>query len=242
MRAWAYTARGTPSQVLKLRHDIPQPQPTDLKPDEVLIKISHVALFAPTVKLMILIPHLDSTPRYPEMGFSGTVVATVDSTSKESKQKFCPGDAVFGMLHPRQARIYNGVLAEYIIIPQSNVQHRPSHIKAEEAAGLGGAGCTSIQFAELSGLLRIDRVPHGREEHIVSTGHGKRVLITAGSGGTGAIMIQIAKMLVGEKGCVVATCSGRNAQTVVELGADEVSTIIKLAVLNVVQLHTYRAV
>lgn len=225
MKAWAYTARGTPNQVLKLRDDIPQPQISDLKPGDVLIKVSHVALFAPQVKIMIVTPHLNSNPRFPEFGFSGTVIAVTESASDGTETRFNPGDAVFGMLDPRQAKNYNGVLAEYIIMPQSNVLHRPSHIKPEQAVGLGGTGCTNIQFAEVSGLLKIERSADGEGERIVSIGRGKRVLVTAGSSGTGNVTVQLAKMLVGEKGRVVATCSERNAQAIKELGADEVSNL-----------------
>lgn len=229
MRAWAYTARGTPSQVLKFHHDMPQPQPTDLQPGQVLIKISHVALFAPAVKLMTLLPHLNSNPWFPENEFSGTIIAssnvdtTGQATTQRSNSRFRPGDPVFGMLDPRHAMNYNGVLAEYAILPESGVVRRPSNAKPEEAAGFGGSGCTAIQFLELCRLLKIASDVDGNGERIVSTGSGKRVLITAGSSGTGVMMIQLAKRLVGKEGCVVATCSEKNAELVRGLGADEVS-------------------
>lgn len=228
MKAWTYTARGTPSQVLKLRHDIPEPRSSDLKPGEVLIKVSHVALFAPHVKLMILAPHFNDNPWIPENEFSGTVVAASDADSttliKPLVPGFQPGDLVFGMLDPRLSRSYNGVLAEYIIMPEAAVVSRPVHVKPEEAAGFSGAGCTAIQFSELSGLLKIIPDPGDDRERVTSTGRGKKILVTAGSSGTGVMMVQLAKQLVGNGGCVVVTCSERNAKVLRDVGADEVST------------------
>jgi len=179
---------------------------------------------------MTLLPHFNSNPWFPEHEFSGIIIASSNSNitgqavGTTISSRFRPDDAVFGMLDPRAARDFNGVLAEYVILPEATVVRRPLNAKPEEAAGLGGSGCTAIQFLELCKLLKIERDVNGDDEKIVSTGNGKRVLITAGSSGTGVIMVQLAKVLVGKEGRVVATCSEKNSRLVRELGADEVST------------------
>lgn len=98
MRVWTFTTRGPPSQILKLRHDFPQPQPTDLKPDEVLVKISYASLFAPLANLMAVTPRFNSNPSIPGHEFSGVVLASGHTSIGETLSE---GQEVFGMIDPK---------------------------------------------------------------------------------------------------------------------------------------------
>lgn len=216
MRAWTFTARGTPSQVLKLRHDLPQPQPTDLKPNEVLVKVSHVALFAPQANLMAVMPHINSNPWIPGYEFSGLVVACSET---QIGDKLHEGQEVFGMVDPKR-RQYNGTLAEYIIAPRDCVTQKPSNTSFEPACAVS-VGCAVIGLIEKGGLLEVANV--SGEYQIRSKAEGKKILITGGTTNTGISTLQLMRMLIGPKGKIVTTCSSRNAESVRSYGADEVS-------------------
>lgn len=216
MRAWTFTDRGPPSEVLKLRHDLPQPQPTDLKPDEVLVKVSYASLFAPQANLMSVVPHLNSNPWIPGAEYSGVVVA---SSETDIGEKLSEGQEVFGMIDPKRPK-YNGTLAEYVIAPRDCVTQKPSNSSFEEASAVS-VGCAVIGILEKADLLEVDHV--SKEYQIRSKAKGKKILITGGSTATGLSTLQLARTLVGSDGKIVTTCSPRNVETVRSYGADEVS-------------------
>jgi NADPH:quinone reductase-like Zn-dependent oxidoreductase len=83
------------------------------------------------------------------------------------------------------------------------VAKKPARASFVEAASVPLAGLTALQ------ALR----------DVAHLGAGQRVLIHAGSGGVGTLAIQIAKILGLH---VITTTSGRNAELVRSLGADEV--------------------
>ncbi|KAK5085471.1 zinc ion binding [Lithohypha guttulata] len=214
MKAWTYESRGPPSQVLKLRHDIPQLQSSKLKANEVIVKISHVSLFGPLAQLMAVIPHLNNNPWIPDYEFSGTIAgAGAESTLRE-------GDAVFGMIAPKLFLQYNGVLAEYAVVPLEYVVPKPDSSLFEEAAGLSGGGVTAIGIAERSDLLKVVYID--KQPRIHSKAEGKRVLVTGGSTGTGLVILQLIRYLIGPSGTLVTTASPRNHDTVLKYGADKV--------------------
>jgi NADPH:quinone reductase-like Zn-dependent oxidoreductase len=205
MRGWTYTARGRPAAVLKLRDDLPRPTAADLRPDEVLVKVSHVGLFQGFAVMMGMIPHMNQKPWIPANDFSGTVEAT---GSKVTNVR--PGDAVFGGPDPklfmRWGSRYNGMLVEYAVLPAAQVVRKPDNISLAAAATVPGNGCTAVQFVALAKMKK-----------------GDRVLITAASGGLGTVMVQVARAVVGKEGLVVGSCSAPNEELVKKLGADEVS-------------------
>lgn len=225
MRAWTFTARGPPSQVLKLRHDIPQPQPTDLKPDEVLVKVSHVSLFAPQANLMAVTPRFNSNPSVPGHEFSGIVVASSQSSFGETLSE---EQGVFGMVDPKKYRGYSGTLAEYIVVPRECVTQKPSNASFQEASAVS-VGCAVIGIIEKAGLLEVNHVS-GKYD-IRSKAEGKKILITGGSTNTGLSTIQLVRKLVGPKGTIVTTCSPRNVKVVKSQGADEVSAMFHQAAI-----------
>lgn len=204
MRGWTFTTRGTPSDALNLRTDLPRPDTSDLQPHEVLVRITHVGIFQGFAALMGILPHFTNNPWIPASDFAGLILATGSSV-----KHVVSGDAVFGSPDPkrylRDSR-YNGVLVEYAILPATAVVKKPAGISFASAAGLGGNGCTAVQFCAIAGMRK-----------------GQKVLVTGASGSTGSLTLQVAKAVVGKEGSVWGTCSGVNEELVKGLGADGVS-------------------
>lgn len=203
-RAWTHTRAGLPSQVLNLASDIPAP--TTLKPDEVLVKVSHTALNPGASVMLQLIPMIFRTkPSIPEVDFAGTIAKL--GSSVPPTRKLSPGTRVFGCIplgqHVSKGK---GALAEYVVVPAGHLFPTPEGMKNEEAAGLGVAGCSALGFLDVAKIKE-----------------GERVLVNGASGGVGSLLVQMVKGAVGESGVVVAICSGRNEELVRGLGADEVS-------------------
>jgi len=205
MRGWTFTSRGTPSTVLKLRSDLPKPTAAQLHADEVIVKVSHVAIDQGLAVIIGMMPHLNSKPWIPGLDFSG-IVDNVGSSVTHVR----PGDMVFGSPNPKAnplwGRQYNGTIVEYAILPACQVVRKPPNISIEAASTLACNGCTAVQFIAMAGMKR-----------------GDRVLITGASGGLGTLMVQAVRAAVGSEGTIVGTCSAANEELVRKLGANEVS-------------------
>lgn len=165
---------------------------------------------------------LRHSPAIPEMDFSGTIVAI--GPEKEQRSGFVQeetdalidrvserglvlGAEVFGsVLVPEHIGGGHGSLAEYILVDSSCLVKRPLNAKMEEVAGLGVAGCTALVLVEKAELKR-----------------GDSVLVNGASGGIGTMVVQLVKRIVGDNGKVVGVCSEKNAESVRNLGTDEVS-------------------
>lgn len=205
MRAWTHISRGNPTAVLSL-NNIPRPE---LVPEShVLVKVTHAALSPSTTTMIKALPNPSGERRIPELDFAGVVSVVGEGVRSELQQQ---GTRVFGLLYPSSQlelltlRFNKGSLAEYIVAHQDLVALIPENTSLQQAAGLGGAGCTAVRFLEYSKLKQ-----------------GDRILINGGSGGCGTMLVQIAKHIVGPTGKVVATCSGANVGLTKGLGADEV--------------------
>ncbi|BCB80831.1 hypothetical protein Pflav_072410 [Phytohabitans flavus] len=112
--------------------------------------------------------------------------------------RFRPGDEVYGDVCDM-----DGAFAEYVCVPDRQMEHKPTNLTFEQAAAVPMAGCTA-----LLGLREVGRVTAGQQ-----------VLINGASGGVGTFAVQIAKAF-GAK--VTAVCSTRNIELVRSLGADRV--------------------
>ncbi len=112
---------------------------------------------------------------------------------------FRPGDEVWSSPTHRRPGCY----AEYVAIAEEEVALKPKNVSHDEAASLPLVALTAWQCV----------VEKGR------VAKGQTVLVLAGSGGVGAVAIQIAKHFGAR---VVTTCSAKNADFVRELGADQV--------------------
>jgi len=136
-------------------------------------------------------------PRFP-IGLGCDVAGVVRATGAEVTD-LAAGERVFARLEKERM----GGLAEQVAADASVVARMPYPLTFAEAAAVPLAGLTALQALRDEAELRA----------------GQRVLIHAGSGGVGTLAIQIAKILGLH---VITTTSGKNAELVRELGADQV--------------------
>jgi alcohol dehydrogenase len=113
--------------------------------------------------------------------------------------RFAAGDEVYARLEKDRM----GGLAELACADEGVVAKKPAKASFEEAAGIPLAGLTALQ------ALR----------EVAALSPGQRVLVHAGAGGVGSLAVQIGKIMGLH---VAATTSGRNADFVRGLGADEI--------------------
>lgn len=204
MRAWTFSSRGLPRDVLTLESSYPVPK--NPENDDLLIQVTHVSLNPGSYITMNTIPPLvrrvlsGSTTAIAEGEFSGVVHLAGPS----APAIFKPGTRVFGCQPMMKLIAGAGTLAEYFVVSASSVAVTPRGMDLAEASGLSGTGQTAINM-----FLEIKVKP------------GDRILVNGGSGGVGTMVVQMAKA----KGAyVVATCSGSSTHLVKNLGADEVGT------------------
>ena len=174
--------------------NVPEPQ---LRDSDVLVRIQGAAVNLLDSKVRdgefkLLLPY--RTPFILGHDVAGTVVRTGAKAGR-----FKVGDAVYA--RPRDHRV--GTFAEFIAIDEADVALKPRNLDMTEAASIPLVGLTAWQA-----LVEVGKVKPGQ-----------KVFIQAGSGGVGAIAIQLAKHL----GATVATTtSAKNAELVRSLGADVV--------------------
>ncbi|MGC0415555.1 zinc-binding dehydrogenase [Embleya sp. AB8] len=124
---------------------------------------------------------------------SGVVVETGPGAGD-----FRPGDEVW-YLAPVFAG--QGTYAEFHVVEQALVAHKPARLSHVEAAGLALVGVTAWEaLVERAGVRA-----------------GERVLVHGGAGGVGSVAIQVAGALGAE---VVTTARARDHEFVTGLGAD----------------------
>jgi NADPH:quinone reductase-like Zn-dependent oxidoreductase len=127
--------------------------------------------------------------------FSGRVDAM-----GEGVEIWSVGDAVLGTLRmsPRL-----GAYASHVVVRDAALARRPDGMDATTAAALPVAGLTAWQAIVESAAVS----------------PGQRVLVQAGAGGVGHLVVQLARRLGAH---VIATASARNRDFVLGLGAHEV--------------------
>jgi NADPH:quinone reductase-like Zn-dependent oxidoreductase len=166
-------------------------------PGELLVKVRATSVNPADVKLRaddkLLTAFLGKDrPAFLGWDFAGEV-AGVGSAALG----FRVGDGVFGLTPTARGRAY----AEYVCVAADSVAHKPNNVSYEAAAVTTMAALTAWN-------------PLVNEMHIQP---GDTVLIHAGSGGVGHFAIQIAKHC---GATVLTTCSARNRNFVLSLGAD----------------------
>lgn len=209
MRAWTFSRRGVPQDVLRLVDAYPTPPPPER--DELLIRVSYVALNSGSIDNMAMIPSTiryllrggSSLPAIAEGEFSGVII----QNGPLSSSQFPCGMKVFGNMPLMRLIAGEGTLAEYITVPSSCVATAPSKISMKEAAGLSGAGQTAIDM-----IMPVDMKP------------GQRALVNGSTGGVGMMAVQLLKA---RGAYVVATCSEASFDLVKRLGANEVCLAVQ---------------
>ncbi|WP_046115968.1 zinc-dependent alcohol dehydrogenase family protein [Aquincola tertiaricarbonis] len=112
---------------------------------------------------------------------------------------FKPGDEVF--YTPKIFGPKGGSYAEYNVVPQELVTHKPTNLSHAEAASITLTGGTAWEAL----VTRTRLQP------------AETVLIHGGAGGVGTVAIQIAKTMGAR---VITTCRGYQAEFLLSLGAD----------------------
>lgn len=214
--AWTFSSRGLPQNILTLTPlpiptlPPPLPLPRDVpNPEEwLVVRVSFVGLNPGAIFQMTLIPPFLRKPVcVPEMDLSGTVVDVwhPDGTTATA-HRFKKGDRVAAMLPAgHTVPTGSGALAEYVRLPARYAVLVPEGVKLGDAAGSLLPALTAWELVRASGAAE-----------------GGRVLVNAASGGIGTMVVQMVRNVVGEGGYVVGICSGKNADLVKSLGADEV--------------------
>jgi NADPH:quinone reductase-like Zn-dependent oxidoreductase len=174
--------------------DVPEPEVGD---GDVLVKVSAAGINP--LDAMLRNGEFKRVLKYETPFVLGHDVAGVVSRVGSAVRDFHVGDEVYA--RPRDLRI--GTFAEYIAIDQDDVAAKPASLTLHEAAAV-----PLVSLAAWQAL--VDRA------HVKP---GKKVLVHAGSGGLGSIVIQLAKHL----GATVATTArGEKTELVRSLGADVV--------------------
>ena len=197
LTAWSIDRYGAPEVLNPVTRPIPAPGPS-----EILIRIRASAVTRADGMMRAGQP-LFARPflglRRPRRNLSGTglsgeVIAVGDNVSR-----FDVGDAVFG-----EAGLKFGANASHICLDESGVlMKKPAALSHEDAAVMCDGPLTSLNFLREVAELR----------------PGQTVLILGASGSLGSAAVQIAAAMGAE---VTGTCSARNADMVVGLGASRV--------------------
>lgn len=175
--------------------DIDPPVPGD---DDILIRV-HAAGVDPGVwHLMTGMPYLMRVIGYglrkPKTRVRGRDVAGTIEAMGANITQFQRGDKVFG--------ICEGSFAEFAIVRQNRLAHKPASLTFEQAAAVPISGLTAL--------------------HALRKGHvqpGQHVLIIGAAGGIGTFAVQLAKAY---GAIVTGVCSTTKMDLVRSIGADHV--------------------
>ncbi|MCG8486041.1 MAG: zinc-binding alcohol dehydrogenase family protein [Chromatiales bacterium] len=184
--------------------DIELPQPIATGRD-LLVKVDAIAVNPVDYKIRQNMVPTDEVYRVLGWDAVGEVVATGDAVTA-----FKPGDKVFyaGDLN-RQ-----GSNAEYQLVDERLVGHKPKSLSAEEAAALPLTAITAWEL--LFEHLAITQVSPGTTEK-----SDEVILVVGAAGGVGSILLQLAATITGAT--TIATASRQRSQAwVKQLGADHV--------------------
>ncbi len=194
MKAIVYHEFGSPD-VLRIE-EVDKPVPND---NQILIKVRAVSVNPFDWHYLEGTPYLGRPllfgflkPSVERLGVD--YAGTVEAVGKNITE-FKPGDEVFGNRF--------GAFAEYVVASDKGLALKPASLSFEQAASIPVAGLTALQALRDNGKLQA----------------GQKVLINGASGGVGTFAVQIAKSFGAD---VTGVCSGRNAELVRSLGADQV--------------------
>ena len=182
------------TEVLRL-DEVPRPLPGD---HDLVLHVAAAGLDRGAWHAMTGLPYLSrllfglGRPKQPVLGtdVAGTVVALGAAVTG-----FSVGDEVFGF--------GRGAFAEYALVADDRVAHKPPGLSFEQAATLPVSGVTALRAVHDHGCVQA----------------GQHVLVTGASGGVGSFTVQLAKAAGAH---VTGVCSPSKADLVRSLGADDV--------------------
>ncbi len=192
MKAAFYEEFGGTDKIKVGEVDIPE-----LKEGEVLVRVKAAAVNP--VDNAVLAGWLSSFLPVHFPAIPGWDIAGVVEDRAFSARRFNVGDEVYA--YARRPVVQQGTFAEYIVIPESYLAHKPRNLSFEEASGIPLVGLTAYQSMFDAGNLQ----------------PGQSVLILGASGGIGTLGIQLAK---NAGATVIGVASQRNHAFMQELGAD----------------------
>ncbi|MEM0961514.1 MAG: NAD(P)-dependent alcohol dehydrogenase [Bacteroidota bacterium] len=193
-RAFVHDRYGPPSVLHVVEREVPPPGP-----GEVLVRVHAVSVNPADWRQLQADPpfiRLETGLRRPRQPVLGADVAGRVVAVGRGVERLRPGDAVFG-------NVAHGGFAQYVCASEALLARIPDGLSFEAAAAIPLAATTALQAL--------------RDVADIQPGH--RVLINGASGGVGTFAVQIAATFGAE---VTAVCSGRNAETVRQLGAAHV--------------------
>ena len=203
MKAASSKRYGAPDVVTLV--DRPRPVP---KPNELLIRVNATTVNSGDARMrradfgspiLTIFGRLFLGIFRPRTRVLGTAFAGVVEGIGNEVDRFKVGDRVFG-----SAGMGMGAHSEYITLKQdATVIETPEQLSDEHASAIPFGGFTALYFL--------------RDQAQIEP--GQRVLIVGASGSVGISGVQYAKSVGAH---VTGVCSGKNAQLVRELGADEV--------------------
>ncbi|GAA6035907.1 hypothetical protein JCM8097_005156 [Rhodosporidiobolus ruineniae] len=216
-RAWSHSRPEFPSTLCLLPQQ--PPKPADLKPHEIMVEVVTAALNPVDVQLANLSIFRLPALAYPKgMGcdFAGRVLGK----GKDVKD-FPVGAEVMGVSMAPLAGPNGGTLSQVAIIDTSRaaIIPKPPHLTWAQAAALPLVFLTaktvlSPPYLYLPPWANPD--PTSPDSHAIQP----TVVVLGGSSSVGVYAIQLLRLRLHAK--VIATCSGKNADLVRELGADVV--------------------
>jgi NADPH:quinone reductase-like Zn-dependent oxidoreductase len=182
------------TEVLRL-DEVPRPVPGD---HDVVVRVAVAGLDRGAWHWMTGLPYLSRAVfglRRPKNLILGIEVAGTVEAVGPAVTTFSVGDDVFGF--------GRGAFAEYALVADDRLAHKPPTLSFEHAATLPVSGATALQAVH----------DHG---HVQESQH---VLVTGASGGVGSFAVQLAKAAGAH---VTGVCSPGKADFVRSLGADDI--------------------
>jgi NADPH:quinone reductase-like Zn-dependent oxidoreductase len=169
---------------------VPTPVPAA---GEVLVRVHHASINPIDWKLQKAgrLP----MPAIPGADFAGEVIGLGSGASG-----FKCGDLVAGVMNQRERA---GSYAEYLTVPVSEIVRKPASFSTAEAAAYPTVAVAAWRYVVQAAAV----------------GSGERVLVHGGAGGSGSVIVQLAKA---RGAYVIATASAQNHKFLKEIGADEV--------------------
>lgn len=192
MKAVVHDRYGSPD-VLRVE-EVPVPSPG---PGQVWVRVKAVSVNLSDWE------GLRGSPAYARIGglraparrTLGSDIAGVVDAVGEGVTRFRPGDPVYG-----DNLALKGGFAEYAVVPESALAHKPAELTFAEASTIPQSGAIAMQGT--AGALA-----------------GERVLINGAGGGSGSFAIQVAKRAGAQ---VIGVDNGAKLDFMRSVGADEV--------------------